>query len=150
MAIHFCGDVDDYEFYGEFDRTALAKAINPGHQTGLPEHNSAAGGHDGAKSEAPLAAYSHDAAGKAKHVQDDETRKDGEGPKKVIVRQLGGAYLLARFTAVAWSVWYGNQAEKMSELEPWRTFRNDELMPELNRLFERPRAFDNAGGFPIA
>ena len=67
-------------------------------------------------------------------------RIDDQGPKKIIVRQLGGAYLLARFTAVAWSVWYGKHGKK---LEPWSTFQREELNPQLRRLFRTPRLFDN-------
>jgi hypothetical protein len=32
---------------------------------------------------------------------------DWQAPKKIIVRQFGGAYLLARFTGVAWSLLFG-------------------------------------------
>jgi hypothetical protein len=73
-------------------------------------------------------------------------RRGWEGPKKVIVRQFGGAYLLARFTSVAWSLWYGtNDRSKwqMKTLQPWSNFRDGPLKTQLDELFKQPRNFDH-------
>jgi hypothetical protein len=65
---------------------------------------------------------------------------DEDGSKKIIVRQLGGAVLLARFTAVAYSVWYGPDGK---ELIPWFEWRNTKISEKLKQLFMEPRSFDN-------
>jgi hypothetical protein len=73
-------------------------------------------------------------------------RRGSHGPKKVIVRQLGGAYLLARFTGVAWSLWYGTNDLKepqMAWLQPWGKFSEGSLKTPQENLFERPRNFDH-------
>ncbi|MDA9414073.1 hypothetical protein XH81_04230 [Bradyrhizobium sp. CCBAU 25360] len=67
------------------------------------------------------------------------------GPDKVIVRQFGGTYLLARFTGVAWSVWYGTNNQKkpqMVRLQPWTKFHDRHLKRRQLSLFKQPREFD--------
>jgi hypothetical protein len=134
LAIHFSGDVtvDNYEFYGEFDSATLAKAIKRDEDWAFKDPHPVGGPPD-----TPV-----NVAGKTAGKADDQVSKkaDDHGPKKIIVRQLGGAYLLARFTAVAWSVWYGPDD---GAFEPWSTFRKQHLNRPLIRLFEHPREFDN-------
>jgi hypothetical protein len=72
-------------------------------------------------------------------------RRGSHGPTRVVARQFGGAYLLARFTGVAWSLWYGTnhaQQPQMARLQPWRKFSDAFLKPRQEHLFRRPRDFD--------
>lgn len=72
-------------------------------------------------------------------------KSSSHGPDKVIVRQFGGTYLLARFTGIAWSLWYGeNNLKKplMAELRPWRKFHDRYLKPHQVSLFQQPRRYD--------
>jgi hypothetical protein len=68
-----------------------------------------------------------------------------KAPEKIIVRQFGGAYLLARFTAVIWSILHGPNKRTdwlMGTLQPWSTLRT-QLNERLDRLFANPREFDH-------
>lgn len=70
-------------------------------------------------------------------------RRGSHAPDKLIVRQLGGTYLLARFTGVAWSLWYGtNKQKKRARLEPWEEFNGTYLKNRQEDLFKQPRKFD--------
>jgi hypothetical protein len=116
MPIFFRGDVtiDNYEFFDEIEPRQSAKS-------------------DGS-----------DLAAEARKESPAKQKRAWRGPRRLIVRQLGGAYLLARFTAVARSVWYAKDRDKvsMTELEPWADFRENQLIPRLDNLFESPRSFD--------
>jgi hypothetical protein len=117
MPIYFRGDttIDNYEFFDEFEHREKSSKSADGN--------------------AP--------AGSAK--ESNASRKRAwRGPRRVIVRQLGGAYLLARFTAVARSVWYApdRDSRPMKDLKPWADFREQQLIPRLDDLFENPRSFD--------
>jgi len=71
---------------------------------------------------------------------------DLQAPKKIIVRQFGGAYLLARFAGVAWSLLFGrnNKARcRMRTLKPWSKFRDRHLNVRLDELYKQPRDFDH-------
>lgn len=70
---------------------------------------------------------------------------EGETRQKTIARQFGGAYLLARFTTVAWSLWYGGNDQNtwtMENLQPWARIRNW-WNDRLDDLFWHPRKFDH-------
>jgi hypothetical protein len=153
MPIHFCGDItiDNYEFYGDFDREALAKVVkgeddptaaapNPTAVVSATDKNAA----DNPTTAAPTTVASAADKNAADNASGTEKNSEGESPKKIIVRQLGGSYLLARFTAVAWSVWHNQDKDgntTMEKLEPWAAFRK-QLNEQLNSLFESPREFD--------
>src|SRR5437660_9683066 len=69
-------------------------------------------------------------------------RRGSHAPDKVIVRQLGGTYLLARFTGAAWSLWYGTSKQKKRKTvrpKPWRGFNDTFLKGKQEDLFKRPR-----------
>jgi hypothetical protein len=71
---------------------------------------------------------------------------DWRAPKKIIVRQFGGAYLLARFAGVAWSLLFGRNDKarcKMRTLKPWSEFRDRHLNVRLDELYKQPRDFDH-------
>jgi hypothetical protein len=116
MPIFFRGDatIDNYEFFDEFEPRKSPKR--------------------------------DDSAAAAKPVKElrAKQKRIWRGPRRFIVRQLGGAYLLARFTAVARSVWYADNKDSapMKDLQPWADFRQKQLIPRLDDLFENPRSFD--------
>jgi len=118
MPIEFRGDItiDNYEFYGEFETASASNG----------------------KSDKAVTSAS---SSPTEPSQDPE----GQNRHKTIARQFGGAYLLARFTTVAWSIWYGANDMRswmMGDLKPWSTTR-DWWNDRLNELFWNPRDFDH-------
>jgi hypothetical protein len=75
---------------------------------------------------------------------DEPAEPNWRSSRRITARQLGGTYLLARFTAVAYSVWYDPEKNKqpIEKLSPWSEFREKQLNKRLDGLFENPRNFD--------